>query len=123
MKKLFMGTALALGLSTTMVAASDLRRGPAAEPIDGFAVIGYGQYAVESETLETGLGVGWGIFDRLLVTGMFIGEDTATTDFEFESLEIGVDYSVTGNISLYATLSSDSDFNYDEFLFGASFSF
>lgn len=123
MKKFIMTTALALGLTTTAATASDLRRGPAAEPIDGFAVIGYGQYAVESEGLETGLGVGWGVFDRLLVTGMFVGADTPTTDFEFESLEVGVDYSVTGNISLYATLSSDSDFNYDEFLFGASFSF
>lgn len=123
MKKFIMTTALALGITTTAATASDLRRGPAAEPIDGFAVIGYGQYAVESETVETGLGMAWGAFDRLLVTGMFVGEDTATTDFEFESLELGVDYSVNRNMSLYATLSSDEDFKYDEFLFGASFSF
>lgn len=85
-------------------------------------ILGYGEYAVEAETLELGTGAEFIVSDRLVVTPMVIGYGT-TEDFNFDRLEVKASYDINDNVGLYGKIESDEDLHYAETTVGVALQF
>lgn len=110
MKNVFAAAAVFLGMTTASF-AQDV----------GF--VGYGEYAFEAEAFETGVGMEFGFYDRLVVTPMLTATRTEADGFEFQSVDVTADYTLNETVDLYATLATNSDLEYQDFTVGASFNF
>ena len=110
MKNVFAAIAVFLGMTTASF-AQDV----------GF--VGYGEYAFEAEVFETGVGMEFGFYDRLVITPTLTANYTEADGLEFAGADITADYTLNETVGLYATLAADSDLEYQDFTVGASFNF
>lgn len=93
----------------------------------GFAVaqptvVGYGEYSVEAQTFETGIGAEFIVADSVLITPMIVGSGDVDA-FDFDHAEVKASYGLNENIDLYGKVKSDADFNYAETTVGVAFQF
>lgn len=89
---------------------------------DGLGFGGYGEYAIESETLEFGLNASYEI-DALTLSTEAVFTKPNGVDLDFTEVTVGAAYALDGNVSLYTEVLFDSEFEYDEATIGVSFSF
>lgn len=90
-----------------------------AEPL---GIIGYAEYAVEAESVETAVGTEFTISDGLTVTPMVVGFSTAD-EFGFDRLEVTATYDATEDLDLYVRVETNDDLEYAEATVGVGFSF
>lgn len=108
MRTFMITTAAILGLSTAVYA----------EPV----FLGYGEYAVEADEFEFGLGAEFGAAEELFIVPMLIATST-DGNFELDRVEVDVEYVLNKQVNLYAEIETDGDLNYVETTLGADFSF
>lgn len=109
MKKLVLAATAAFALSATAVAASD------------YGVWSTAEYAIEAETFEVETGVDVSYNNFTFTPAFTLGD--VTGDFDFVSAEVTASYKVNSNFSAYATVETDSDFDYAETTVGVRVDF
>lgn len=109
-------------MKSVMIAAALVAMTGSAMAGERPTILGYGEYAVEAETLELGAGAEFIVSDRLVVTPMVIGYGT-TEDFNFDRLEVKASYGINDNVGLYGKIESDEDLNYAETTVGVALQF
>ena len=82
---------------------------------------GFMEYGVESEEADAGLGMNYFLTDEATLYGEinFIKEDGS--DVDFDTFNFGIDYAITYNVSTYAEIEFDSDFDYQDVVVGVTF--
>lgn len=82
---------------------------------------GWAEYGVETDTADAGIGMNYFITDRLIAYGEvdFLKLDNEEADFD--TFNFGIDYALTYNVSAYAELEFDKDFDYQDVIVGVSF--
>lgn len=109
MKNLLIITAATIALASPAI-ANDLSFGA------------YGEYALEAESLEFGLGadyvVGEATFSADLTVVKFNGES-----LDLDSLDLSAAYAISNKSDIYATITLDSDLKYTETVVGIAVKF
>lgn len=93
----------------------------AAASANGLAVLGGVEYTVEAEVLEATAGVEYAVGDLTLTPLLTLND--AAGDFEFVNAELTVGYTVSPVVGVYATVETDSDWDYAETTLGVAFRF
>lgn len=89
---------------------------------DGFSFFGYGEYAIEAESLEFGLGTDYTI-DALTLSASMTFTRPSGTEMDLDHVNIGALYSINDNLGLYGDVELDGDFEYSETTLGVAFTF
>lgn len=109
MKKLLISLAAIAALAT-----------PAAA--DGLSFGGYGEYAIEAESIKLGVGadyvIGLTTFSADLAAIKYNGQQ-----LDLDSLDLSVGYDLNEKANLYTTISLDSNLKYDEAVIGIALKF
>ena len=106
--------------SVMLAAVAGLALASAASAAD-VSYLGYGEYAIEAQTFEVGVGAAVG-FGNLTVTPTVIGSDVAGS-FDFDHVEVRADYAVNTNVTAYGKVATDDELRYDEAVLGVAFKF
>lgn len=83
----------------------------------------YGEYAVEAESIETGVGVAYLLDNNLEFSAEVVAIDTPEVSFEVDHVDLGVSYGVNPNADIYATVTLDDELRYDETVLGVALKF
>jgi hypothetical protein len=94
---------------------------PSEQIADNLAFIGSAQYAFQTRTFETRLGMEY-TYNSFTFIPILVGNNAAG-NFNFAGAEFGVRYSVSQNFNLYGVIEADSNFNYSEATIGVAFRF
>lgn len=111
MKNTLLAAAAVLGLTATVASAESLLPVP---------VIGSLEYAFEADVASMDLGTR---IDLGVVTLTPMINAAYDTDLRFTGAELTASYLITEGLDVYATIESDSEWEYSEFTIGMSFSF
>lgn len=106
--------------SVMLAAVAGLALATAASAAD-VSYLGYGEYAVEAQTFEVGVGAELG-FGQLTITPTLIGSDVAGS-FDFDHAEVRADFAVNANVTAYGKIATDDELRYDEATVGVAFKF
>lgn len=88
-----------------------------------FSYGGYGEYAIEAQTVELGVTAGYAFDNGISTFATFVGTDAGYNDFQFDHTEVEVTYGLSTNADLYTKVTLDSSFNYDEAVVGVALKF
>jgi hypothetical protein len=83
----------------------------------------YGEYAVEAEAFEFGVGADWNTDSALSLGVVAVAVDNAGQNFDFDHLDINVGYVVSENGEVYGKVTFDDELTYAETVVGVAFSF
>ena len=124
MKNVLIAATAALGLMATTAYAGGLAEG-VTEPVivapveSNVAFVGYAEYGTEAETLEAGVGIEFGVTDRLSLTPTLVMTGTDLEDIDFNEIDITAAYDLSTMVAVQGVFTLDSDFEYKETRFGA----
>lgn len=82
----------------------------------------YGEYAVEADAIETGVGAAYTL-DNLQFTAKLVAVDTPEVNFDFDHADLGVSYAINANADVYARVTLDDELRYDETVLGVALNF
>ena len=106
----------------TLLLATTIAMASTAAYADGLGFNGYGEYAMEAESFEFGAGATYGVDSfEFYVETVFVKPNGAELDFT--EATFGVAYAINDNANVYAEVTTDSDFDYDEAVIGLAFQF
>ena len=87
-------------------------------------IVGYGEYAVEAQAFEAGVGAEMMVADNLSLTPMLIGTaSNSLSDFAFDHAELKANYVLNKNVDLYGKVTTDNELRYSEATVGVAFQF
>lgn len=87
----------------------------------GLAVVGYAEYQTEAEATEIGLGVEFGLVDRLFLTPTLVFAGTDLDTIDFYEIDLVAAYDLNRMIALQGVFTLDEDLEYKETRLGAVF--
>ena len=88
----------------------------------GFLYNAYGEYAVEGESFEFGLGAEYFTGPVSLSAGLTLVKPNGT-DLDIDSVDLGASYSLNHDVTLYGNVEFDQNLDYTETTVGVAFSF
>jgi len=109
MKNLMLATVAVLALADT-ASAGDLSFG------------GYGEYALEAETFEFGLGADYAI-NAVTLSAEIVATKPNDVALDLDHVDLGVTYAAAEQADIYGKVTLDSDLEYSETTVGVAFSF
>lgn len=109
MKNLLLTTIALISLSTAALALDT-------------SIVGYGEYAVEAEALESSVGIELAM-GAVTVTPSIEVIYTSNTDFEFNGAEVSLIYGLTETLNVYGVVEANKDFEHQETTLGIAFRF
>ena len=110
MKTLLLASVTALTLASSSAFAGDLSFG------------GYGEYALEAETFEFGVGADYAI-DAITLSAEIVATKPNDVDLDLDHVDLGVTYAAAEQADIYGKITLDSDLEYSETTVGVAFSF
>lgn len=87
----------------------------------GLAVVGYAEYQTEAEATEIGLGVEFGLVDRLFLTPTLVFAGTDLDTIDFYEIDLVAAYELNRMIALQGVFTLDDELDYKETRLGAVF--
>lgn len=121
--KNIIAAAMVAGLSSASYAGG--LAAPVNEPVvmapseNNVAFVGYAEYATEAETIEAGVGVEFGVTDRLSLTPTLVMTGTNLEDIDFKEIDVTAAYDLSTMVAVQGVFTLDSDFEYKETRLGA----
>lgn len=115
MKKFMLAAVAAIGLSGAAYAGAD-------RPV---TFNGYGEYAVEAEAFELGLGADFtpSSMQELSLGVLAVSTYTNANNVQFDHIDFKAAYVVYTGVEAYGKVTLDNKFNYSEAVVGVAFSF
>lgn len=101
-----------------MAAAAALALGTAAYA-DGFGVNGYGEYALEAQAFEFGVGATYDV-DAFTLYADTVFNKPSGAALDFTEATLGVSYTLNENADVYTEATFNNSFNYQELTIGVS---
>lgn len=83
---------------------------------------GYGEYALEAETFEFGVGADYAI-DAVTLSVDVVAIKPNDVALDFDHVDLGVTYAATEQADVYGVVTLDADLEYSETTVGLAFSF
>jgi hypothetical protein len=83
----------------------------------------YGEYAVEAQAFEFGVGADLNTDSAFTAGIMAVAVDNADQNFDFDHLDLNVGYVVSEGAALYGKVTLDDELSYDETTVGLALSF
>ena len=90
----------------------------AASAFERPTLLSYGEYTVEAQDVELGVGTEFILDGGLTITPWVVATDTGADSLTFDHAAINVAYGVNENVDLYGKVETDSDLNYSETTIG-----
>lgn len=115
MKKIMLAAVAAIGLSGTAYAGAD-------RPV---TFNGYGEYAVEAEAFELGIGANFtpSAMQDLTLGLVAVSTYTSADSIQFDHIDLKAAYVVRAGVEAYGKVTLDDKFDYSEAVVGVAFSF
>jgi hypothetical protein len=110
MKTLLLASVTALTLASSSAFAGDLSFG------------GYGEYALEAETFEFGLGADYNVNAVTFSSALVVTKPNGV-DLDLDHVDLGVSYAASEQADIYGKVTLDSELKYDETTIGVAVRF